>query len=161
MQIAGDSQQISALVSLLTEFDHATQFVLRFRHLPLAVRDIIHLREGLKALPAVCISNHFIVAMNTWAEWWPELSEVWDRPEKITGLAVFREQLDFDSMGSSATKEWLRLTADQKRVWNCEIAPMVQSLYQAAISKRKSVVAASSATATGSSMLMSSRSVSL
>lgn len=152
MQIAGDCAKIQSLVSMVKQFSNASQFVLRFRQMPLSVRDIVALREALVDLPAVCISNHFIVAMNAWADWWPSLNEVWDRPDKITGLSVFREQIDFEALGTSATREWLRLSADQKRTWQCVIAPRVQQLYIQQSKKRFSPVG---------SMCNSLRSVSL
>jgi len=129
MQITGDSSSILELIRSLRAFESATQIVLRFHHMPLSVREIVALREELKRLPAVCISDHFIVAMDGWADWWPGLREVWDNADKITGLSVFREQIDFEALGTSASREWLKLSGDQKSLWESTIAPMVKELY--------------------------------
>ena len=129
MQISGDSSRVLKLVALLKEFPNVGQLVVRFRHLPLTVKEIVALREAFHRLPAVCISDHFIVMLDSWASWWPQQNAIWDRPEKITGLSVFREQIDFESLGTTANREWLRLTAEQKNLWSKQIAPKVLSLY--------------------------------
>jgi len=129
MQIYGDSGRVLELIALLKEFSNVRQLVVRFRHLPLSVREIVTLRETFHSLPAVCISDHFIVMLDSWATWWPQQTAIWDRPEKITGLSVFREQIDFESLGTTANREWLKLSAAQKTLWSKRIAPKVLSLY--------------------------------
>ena len=130
-------------VNLLKQFNRVNQLVVRFRHLPLSVNDIVSLRECFFALPAVCISDHFVVCQSTWCSWWPTLNEVWDRPDKITGLSVFREQIDFESLGTSANREWLKLSKEQKRLWTTKIAPKVMELYMQQRKNNCSVRAAS------------------
>jgi hypothetical protein len=129
MQISGDSSRVNELVSLLKQFKNVQQLVVRFRHLPLSVRDIVALREAFDKLPAVCISDHFIVMLDTWASWWPQQNAIWDSPDKITGLSVFREQIDFESLGTTANREGLRLSRAQKDLWSKVIAPKVLGLY--------------------------------
>lgn len=129
MQISGDSGKVLELISLLKQFVNVRQMVVRFRHLPLSVKEIVALREAFYSLPAVCISDHFIVMLDSWASWWPNQSSIWDRPEKITGLSVFREQIDFESLGTTAQREWLKLTAEQKNLWSKKIASSVLTLY--------------------------------
>jgi len=143
MQITGESSKIVELVRHLRDFPAATQIVLRFHHMPLSVREIVALREDMRRLPAVCISDHFIVAMDVWADWWPKLTEVWSHPDKITGLSVFREQIDFDALGTQATREWLKLSADQKQMWESEIAPTVLELYLSAREQKGQLVQSS------------------
>jgi hypothetical protein len=129
VQIVGDSCRIREFVELVKSFINIEQLVIRFRQLPLSVREIIGLREAFSSLPACCISDHFVVIQRSWCSWWPSLPEVWDRPDKITGLSVFREQIDFESLGTSATREWLKLSAKQKELWSDKIAPKVLELY--------------------------------
>jgi len=129
VQIVGDSGRILDLIEIIKGFVNIGQLVIRFRHLPLSVREIVKLRETFSSLPACCISDHFVVIQRSWCSWWPSLPEVWDRPDKITGLSVFREQIDFESLGTSATREWLKLTAEQKALWSSRIAPQVLDLY--------------------------------
>jgi hypothetical protein len=129
MQISGDSSRVNELVSLLKQFKNVQQLVVRFRHLPLSVKEIVALREAFDKLPAVCISDHFIVMLDTWASWWPQQNAIWDSPDKITGLSVFREQIDFESLGTTANREWLRLSRAQKDLWSKVIAPKVLGLY--------------------------------
>jgi len=129
MQISGQSHEIVEFIELVKSFKKVRQLVIRFRRLPLSVREIVKLREAFEALPAVCISDHFIVMLDTWASWWPKQSTIWSSPEKITGLSVFREQIDFESLGTSANREWLRLTREQKNLWSRTIAPNVVKLY--------------------------------
>jgi hypothetical protein len=129
VQIVGDSSRILYLIELLKGFVNIGQLVVRFRHLPLSVREIVGFRESFSSLPACCISDHFVVIQRSWCSWWPSLPEVWDRADKITGLSVFREQIDFESLGTSATREWLKLSAEQKALWSSKIAPQVLDLY--------------------------------
>lgn len=45
--------------------------------MPVSVEKLIRMRQmDLGHLPAVCISDHFIVAMEKWAPWWPSIAEV-------------------------------------------------------------------------------------
>jgi hypothetical protein len=129
MQIAGESSKVIDLVNVLKQFKNVRQLVVRFRHLPLSVKDIVVLREAFDKLPAVCISDHFIVMLDTWASWWPQQNAIWDSPDKITGLSVFREQIDFESLGTTANREWLKLSRAQKNLWSRVIAPKVLGLY--------------------------------
>lgn len=129
MQITGQSHEIVEFVELLKEFNNARQLVIRFRRLPLSVREIVSLRESFEALPAVCISDHFIVMLDSWATWWPKQSSIWPSADRITGLSVFREQIDFESLGTTANREWLRLSREQKNLWSRRIAGNVAKLY--------------------------------
>lgn len=129
VQITGDAIRIRELIDTIKSFDNLNQLVIRFRHLPLSVREIVCFRETFSSLPACCISDHFVVIQKNWCSWWPSLPEVWDRADKITGLSVFREQIDFESLGTSATREWLKLTGEQKNLWSTMIAPQVVDLY--------------------------------
>lgn len=129
MQISGETSKVIDLVNLLKQFKNSQQMVVRFRHLPLSVKEIVALRENFDKLPAVCISDHFIVMLDTWASWWPQQNAIWDSPEKITGLSVFREQIDFESLGTTANREWLKLSRAQKHLWTTVIAPKVLGLY--------------------------------
>ncbi len=132
MQISGSASEIASLVSMIqTDFTALEQLVIRFRKLPLSVGDIIRLRESFSSLPAVCISDHFVVCQSSWCSWWPRLCEVWSGPEKITGLSVFREQIDFESLGTTANREWLKLTTEQKEYWSTKIVKRVAELYNA------------------------------
>jgi len=129
MQISGQSHQIVEFIELLKQFRRITQLVVRFRRLPLSVKEIVDLREVFEHLPAVCISDHFIVMLDCWAAWWPKQTAIWPSPEKITGLSVFREQIDFESLGTTANREWLRLSREQKNLWSRRIAANVIKLY--------------------------------
>lgn len=129
MAILGESAQVVNLIEEIKQFRNLDQLVVRFRHLPLSVKDIVALRENFEALPAVCISDHFVVMLASWAAWWPDQRSIWDSPDKITGLSVFREQIDFESLGTTANREWLRLTSEQKQLWSRRIAPQVLKLY--------------------------------
>lgn len=129
VQISGETTRIQELIELLKEFPNVDQIVIRFRYLPISVGEIVRLRESFAKLPACCISDHFVVVQRNWCSWWPTLPEVWDRPDKITGLSVFREQIDFDRLGTSATREWLKLTTEQKELWSTTIASRVIDLY--------------------------------
>jgi hypothetical protein len=129
MQITGQPHEIIEFVDLVKGFSNVRQLVIRFRRLPLSVREIVHLRESFDSLPAVCISDHFIVMLDTWATWWPKQSTIWSSADKITGLSVFREQIDFESLGTTANREWLRLSREQKNLWSRRIAPNVVKLY--------------------------------
>ena len=129
VQISGETVQIQQLIDLLKEFSNVDQIVIRFRYLPISVSEIVRLREAFAKLPACCISDHFVVVQRNWCSWWPSLPEVWDRPDKITGLSVFREQIDFERLGTSATREWLKLSTEQKELWSTTIASRVMELY--------------------------------
>jgi hypothetical protein len=129
MQITGQSHEIVEFVELLKQFNNARQLVIRFRRLPLSVKEIVSLRESFEALPAVCISDHFIVMLDSWATWWPKQSSIWPSADRITGLSVFREQIDFESLGTTATREWLRLSREQKDLWSRRIARNVAKLF--------------------------------
>ena len=129
MQISGPSNEIVDFIDLMKTFNNVGQMVVRFRRLPLSVREIVSLREAFENLPAVCISDHFIVMLDSWATWWPKQSSIWPSADKITGLSVFREQIDFESLGTTANREWLRLTREQKNLWSRRIAPNVVTLY--------------------------------
>lgn len=129
MQIGGQSHQIIEFIDLLKTFNGLSQLVVRFRRLPLSVREIVNLREAFESLPAVCISDHFIVMLDSWATWWPKQSSIWPSAERITGLSVFREQIDFESLGTTANREWLRLSRKQKNLWSGKIANNVAKLY--------------------------------
>jgi len=131
MQICGDSLKSRELIAVVKKFENATQLVIRFRRLPLGVAEIVALREAFVSLPAVCISDHFIVMLNTWASWWPAQTTIWESADKISGLSVFREQIDFESLGTSATREWLKLSKAQKDLWSRAIADKVSELYNA------------------------------
>ena len=136
VQISGDSVKIKELIKIVKLFSNVEQMVIRFRHLPLSVSEIVSLRESFAKLPACCISDHFVVLQQKWCSWWPSLPEVWDRPDRITGLSVFREQIDFDSLGTSATREWLKLSNDQKELWSTTIASRVMELYLESVPRR-------------------------
>ena len=129
MQISGDTTRVLRFVSLLKQFSSCKQLVVRFRHLPLSIGDIVGLREAFASLPAVCISDHFVVCQSTWCTWWPSLTEVWREANEITGISVFREQIDFESLGTSAQQEWVKLSEDQRRLWTDRIAPNIYDLY--------------------------------
>jgi hypothetical protein len=129
MQIAGQSHEIVDFIELLKSFNSVRQLVVRFRRLPLSVKEIVSLREAFESLPAVCISDHFIVMLYSWASWWPKQSSIWPSADRITGLSVFREQIDFESLGTTANREWLRLTRKQKNLWSGKIAANVAKLY--------------------------------
>jgi len=129
MQISGQSHEITEFIDLVKCFKNVRQLVIRFRKLPLTIREIVNLRETFESLPAVCISDHFIVMLDTWATWWPKQSSIWPTADKITGLSVFREQIDFESLGTSANREWLRLSKEQKNLWSRRIALNVVKLY--------------------------------
>lgn len=143
VQILGETNKIQQLVNLIKEFSNVDQIVVRFRHLPLSVGEIVRLREAFAKLPACCISDHFIVVQRHWCSWWPALPDVWDAPDRITGLSVFREQIDFDSLGTSATREWLKLSTEQKELWSTTIASRVIELYLDAPQRRTTMRAAS------------------
>jgi len=136
VQIHGDTAKIKELVNLVKEFSNVDQLVIRFRHLPLSISEIVGLREAFASLPACCISDHFVVVQRNWCNWWPSLPEVWEQPDRITGLSVFREQIDFDSLGTSATREWLKLSPTQKELWSTTIASKVIELYLRSTAKR-------------------------
>lgn len=136
VQIHGDTAKIKELVYLVKEFSNVDQLVIRFRHLPLSISEIVGLREAFASLPACCISDHFVVVQRNWCNWWPSLPEVWEQPDRITGLSVFREQIDFDSLGTSATREWLKLSPAQKELWSTTIASKVMELYLRSTTKR-------------------------
>jgi len=134
VQISGDSADIVRVVLLLELLSGTSQIVLRFSHLPFSVKEIVGLRtRTLSHLPAVCISDHFIVAMSSWADWWPKMTEVWPSPSRITGLSVFREQIDFEALGTNAVREWLRLSKKKKAMWESMIAPHVSKLYMSTV----------------------------
>lgn len=129
-EIIGDRLSVFELIQLVkTEFKSVAQLVVRFRRLPLSVREIVSLRESFSSLPAVCISDHFVVCQSTWCPWWPALKEVWKQADEITGLSVFREQIDFESLGTSATLEWENLSTEQQNLWSTQIAPKIHQLY--------------------------------
>jgi hypothetical protein len=130
MQISGSASEIVALIELIkSEFFYLDQLVIRFRKLPLSVKDIIHLRESFSKLPAVCISDHFVVCQSSWCSWWPSLKEVWSGVDMITGVSVFREQIDFESLGTDPVSEWDKLSAEQKAFWSGQIVNQVTNLY--------------------------------
>ncbi len=130
VQLYGSGASIVELVNGLDRFEGAKQVVLRFVHLPLSVRQVVDLRHGpLAKFPAVCVSDHFVVAMDTWASWWPPMASVWAHPSMITGMSVFREQVDFESFGTSAVHEWLLLSREQRALWEGEVVDMVRGIY--------------------------------
>jgi len=130
VEILGETPKLCSFINLIKlNFNQLDQLVIRFSRLPLTVWQILSLRESFLSLPAVCISNHFVVCQKTWCNWWPSVSEIWSGPEQITGRAVFQEQIDFESLGTSATNEWLNLTSDQQEIWSRKIAPRVHQLY--------------------------------
>lgn len=136
IQISGDTVKIHELIELIKEFSNVDQIVMRFRYLPISVSEIVRLREAFANLPACCISDHFVVVQRNWCSWWPTLREVWDRPDRITGLSVFREQIDFERLGTSATREWLKLSTQQKELWSSTIASRVTELYLSSTPRR-------------------------
>ncbi|KAF4654949.1 hypothetical protein FOZ61_007868 [Perkinsus olseni] len=130
VEISGDSDAVTAVANALSRFTTLKQLVLRFAFMPVSVKELVRMRQvDLRHLPAVCISDHFIVAMEKWAPWWPGISEVWEKEDSITGLSVFQEQIDFEALGTSAAREWLKLSHEEKQIWEEEIAPMLKGLY--------------------------------
>lgn len=133
MQISGQSGDIRRAVNVIKSFTSITQLVLRFRQLPLSIPEILSFRAHFSSLPAVCISDHFIVMLQKWASWWPAQQSIWETADEITGLSVFREQIDFESLGSSATREWLKLSVEEKEFWSRIVAKRVLDLYLASV----------------------------
>jgi len=151
VQISGDSMKIKEFVQTVKLFSNVEQIVIRFRHLALSVSEIVSLRESFARLPACCISDHFVVVQKQWCHWWPALPDIWDRPERITGLSVFREQIDFDSLGTSATREWLKLSNEQKELWSTTIVSHIVELFFETAPRRQETRTISNGSATRAS----------
>ncbi|EER10732.1 hypothetical protein Pmar_PMAR000777 [Perkinsus marinus ATCC 50983] len=136
VEISGDSHDVSAVTKTLSRFTSLKQLVLRFGFMPVSVEKLIRMRQmDLGHLPAVCISDHFIVAMEKWAPWWPSIAEVWEKEDGITGLSVFHEQIDFEALGTSAAREWSKLSPEEQQMWEKKIAPTVKRLFVEARAK--------------------------
>jgi len=129
VELLGDQESFRALLKTLSEFKSLSQCVLRFHGFYVPLADIYNLRKAFSHLPAFNISRNFVIAMTKWAPWWPKMADVWSSREYITGRAVFKEQIEFLSLGCTADREWLRLTREQKDMWNEVIAPQVAKLF--------------------------------
>ena len=106
------------------------QLVLRFHSLCLPLSEIYALREALHFLPACCLSRTFLVALDQWAGWWPPIRDVWKLPAQVTARAVFKEQIDFGSLGTCGDREWLRLPKHRKLFWQSQILPNITSVWR-------------------------------
>jgi len=129
VELLGEQDAFRALMKTLMEFKGLNQCVLRFHGFFAPLEDIYELRRAFSHLPAFNISRNFVIAMRRWAPWWPKISELWASTENITGRAVFKEQIEFVSLGRSADREWLRLPREEKELWNNVIAPQVEKLF--------------------------------
>jgi len=129
VELLGDQDSFRSLLKTLSEFRSFNQCVLRFHGFFVPLEDVYELRRTFSNLPAFNISRNFLIAMKTWAPWWPKISEVWSSQDRITGRAVFKEQIEFTSLGASADREWLRLPKAEKQLWNETIAPQVVTLF--------------------------------
>lgn len=109
-----------------------SELVLRFHSLSLGLNEFYDLRETLSHLPACCLSRTFVVALNKWASWWPAILDVWKQSSQVTGRALFKEQIDFGSLGSCADREWLRLPKDRKMFWSNKVLPKVEKFWNIA-----------------------------
>jgi len=129
VELLGDQDSFRPLLKKLSQFTALNQCVLRFHGFYVPLEDIYELRRAFSHLPAFNISRNFVIAMKRWAPWWPKIADVWPAAEYITGRAVFKEQIEFASVGCSADREWLRLSREEKDLWNQVIAPQVQKLF--------------------------------
>jgi len=129
VELLGDQNSFRNLANRLCKFPSLNQCVLRFHGFYVPVDEIYALRRAFEHLPAFNISRHFLIAMKKWAPWWPKITEVWKSREHVTGRAIFKEQIEFSSLGSSADREWLRLPRQEKRLWNEVIAPQVLKMF--------------------------------
>jgi len=129
VELLGDQDSFRPLLKTLMQFTGLNQCVLRFHGFYVPLEDIYELRNAFSHLPAFNISRNFVIAMKRWAPWWPKIADVWPASEYITGRAVFKEQIEFASMGCSADREWLRLSREEKDLWNQVVAPQVRKLF--------------------------------
>jgi len=129
VELLGDQDSFSALMKTLSLFTGLNQCVLRFHGFYIPLDEIYQLRRAFSHLPSFNISRNFVIAMEKWAPWWPKISEVWPSVEYITGRAVFKEQIEFQSLSCSADREWLKLPKEEKDLWNNVIAPKVVKLF--------------------------------
>jgi hypothetical protein len=133
VQITGNADELqSAFVDKLdfSKFPNLAQLVLRFNRLTLMMPEIYQIRRNLSLLPAVCISKQFIVALRDWAGWWPPMTEIWSKQEQVSGISIFKEQIDFSSFYTSGDREWLRLKASDKLYWNETVTTQIKTLFQ-------------------------------
>jgi len=132
VQILGkldDLQLVVEEIKSIAKFQYITQVVFRFHALCLPLAEFYSLREALAFLPACCLSKTFLVALNQWAGWWPPIHEVWKLPTQVTGRAVFKEQIDFGSIGTCSDREWLRLSRERKNFWTNSILPKITKFW--------------------------------
>lgn len=60
---------------------------------------------------------------------------MWEKEDGITGLSVFHEQIDFEALGTSAAREWSKLSPEEQQMWEKKIAPTVKRLFVEARAK--------------------------
>ena len=130
VQLLGTSDELRHLTGLLPSLSGCMQLVLRFMNLSVPLREVLNIRRSLAHLPCFIASRQFVVAMDSWAPWWPEMSKVWSSPSQIAGVTVFREQIDCFSFNAQPEREWLRLSADDKAFWNRQVAPKIVSIFK-------------------------------
>jgi len=129
VELLGDHTAFRMLLKTLSKFTALDQCVLRFHGFYAPLEDVYELRRAFSHLPAFNISRNFVIAMKKWAPWWPKINDVWPSVDYITGRAVFKEQIEFMSLGCVADREWLRLPREDKELWNKVIAPQVANLF--------------------------------
>jgi hypothetical protein len=132
VQILGtveESKTVVEEIKSIATYQYINQIVFRFHSLSLPLTEFYSLRESLSFLPACCLSKTFLVALDRWATWWPPIHEVWKLPSQVTARAVFKEQIDFGSLGTSSDREWLRLSRDKKIFWNTAILPKITKFW--------------------------------
>ena len=105
------------------------ELVLRFHALTLPLSEFYDIRESLDFLPACCLSRTFLVALDRWASWWPPIGDVWKQNSQLTGRAMFKEQIDFGSLGACSDREWLRLSKQRKLFWSNNILPGITKFW--------------------------------
>jgi hypothetical protein len=131
VQVLGNLDDLRPVVEELgriAKWKNIKQIVIRFHSLVLPLSEFLALREALEFLPACCLSRSFIVALEKWASWWPPITEMWKNKQQLTGRALFREQIDFGSLGICADREWLRLPRGRKDFWNKALLPTMHAL---------------------------------
>jgi len=146
VRLTGDSESIVMLVDEIKKLKSAKQIVIQFTHLPMSIGEAIKLRmsedSGLGRFPAVCIAYHFIVAQQDWADWWTPMDKLWVSRDDVNGLNVFREQIDFQSFDTTAVREWLLMSDEDKDLWDNKFAKKVLSLYDRAANEAAAALAA-------------------
>lgn len=131
VQILGNLEEIRPVIEELGrigEYGNIKQMVIRFHSLVLPLNEFYSLREKLAFLPACCLSRSFVVALDHWAAWWPPINEVWKDQQQLSGRSLFKEQIDFASLGVCADREWLRLGRGRKEFWNNKILPKIHAM---------------------------------